>query len=125
MKGFANFLPKDRNFYFFYFIILVKKNENFKPKKNCDGGHRLLGVGLYPLGGAQLLNQLLSVPKLALEAPDHWVQEVVPGVPAVPTVCPRTNIAQATISHETLPQVFPPPGRVPLISLKPHKVTLH
>ena len=47
----------------------------------CTGGHRLLGGVLYPLGGAQLLDQLLSVLKLALEAPDHGVQKVVPGVP--------------------------------------------
>ena len=86
-------------------------------KKDCDGGHRLLGVVLCPLGGEQLLNQLLSVPKLALEAPDHWVQEVVPGVPAVPAVHPGSKVALATVGHETPPQVFPPPGGVLLISL--------
>ena len=85
--------------------------------KNCDGGYRLLGVVLYSLGGAQLLDQLLSVLKLALEAPDHGVQGVVPGVPAVPAVPHRSKIALATVGHEAPPQVFPPPGRVPLISL--------
>ena len=61
----------------------------------CDGGHRLLGFVLYPLGGTQLLDQLLSVLKLALEAPDHGVQEVVSGVPAVPAVHPRSKVALA------------------------------
>ena len=77
------------------------------PKKNCDGGHRLLGVGLYPLGGAQLLDQLLSVLKLAPEAPDHWVQEVVPGVPAVPAVHPGSKVDLAAWAKITFIQVCP------------------
>jgi hypothetical protein len=48
----------------------------------CDGGYKLLGVGLGPLGGFQFLDELLGVLKLALKAPDHGVQGVVPAVPA-------------------------------------------
>jgi hypothetical protein len=78
-----------------------------------------------PLRGTQLLDDLLGVLMLALEAPDHGVQAVVPGLPADPTVSPRSKIAPATIGHETPSQVSPPPGRVPLSSLKPQKVTLY
>ena len=71
-----------------------------------DVGHRLLGGVMYPLGGAQLLDQLLSILKLALEAPDHGVQEVVQGVPAVPAVHPRSNVALATVGHKAPPQAW-------------------
>ena len=66
-------------------------------KKSCGGGHRLHGVVEDPLGGVQFLYQLLSVLKLAFEAPDLWVREVVPGMPAVPAVRPWSKVALAAV----------------------------
>ena len=83
------------------------------------------GFPQIPLLGQQLCDELLGVLELALQPPDHVVQGVVPGGSTEHAGRPRSKVSLPTINTVAPPQVFPPPGRLPLIGLKPLKANLH